>query len=411
MAILMLVSFLIITVRVVSAGWTNTDFQTILHCTTQYASEGNASSVDTDWLTTDTQTTTEWLYFTKTELYTPRASTTTLSEIATSYERLTIDEWTSIITTATKTSSLTVEIVATVTDAATTTTALKTEYSNATKSDSCSPSALGTHFKDKDDWEVADVYWTTESESSETQNQTSPTKPAGAPVKLDCTLTTQSNNFWATTSIKQSGPTPTYTRTAFVGTETSTLIARTRRNKYDTPPTSTETWKWSDVTWITVYQTSTIVATVTVRISSIYRYNWLILQRRQRLSPLQLPCLDRVITMKESSTNFTALVFPGLIPETSLRFSIIISTTTTASLINLDRIAAKKLLETKELLHGINSHIWAAASSLGSTAPARMIRWKVVTKSQRGCTTILRQDPRMLRTGRLVVGNVATSTL
>lgn len=270
MAMLGLISLTFVTARLVSAGWTNTDFTTTLHCTTRYVSQGNASEIDTDWLTTETQTATESFWFAKTELYTPKASTTTQPAIATSYDSSLIDEWTSIITTATVTSSITLTAVVTATVTANTTAFVAAQFSDSNKTDDCFPSAISTHVKDKNDWEVADVYWTADSESksSGARNRTSPTKPGDIPVKVDCTLTTLSNNFWTTVTIKQSGPTPTYTHTTLVVTETSTLIARTSRDKYESTPASTEIWEWNDVTWFTAYQTSTTTTTVTVRTPS-----------------------------------------------------------------------------------------------------------------------------------------------
>lgn len=267
---LVLISFVFLAARLVSAGWTNTDFATTLHCTTQYASQGNASNVYTHWLTTETETTTEMLWFTKTEIYTPKASITTLPAIATSYDRSLIDEWTSVITTATITSSITLKSITTVTVAATTTTIIVAEYPDSNKTHDSLPPPVETQVKNKNDWELADVYWTADSEttSSRSRNGSSPTISSGVPVGVDCTLTTRSNDFWSTVTIKQSGPTPTYTRTTLVATETSTLIARTSRKKYDPPPNSTEIWKWSDVIWVTAYQTSTTTTTATVRILS-----------------------------------------------------------------------------------------------------------------------------------------------
>lgn len=270
MALLVSIYLALLTVQLVSAGWTNTDFETTLQCTTQYTSQANASSVDTFWLTTETQTTTESFWVTKTEVYTPKASITTLSAVATSYDQSLIDEWTSVTTTATITSTVTLVTVTTATIAITTTTTVAAEYLDSNRTKYCSPSATSTHVKDKNDWEVADVYWTTasETEDSVTHNVSSPTQSGLVPMKVACTLTTHSNNFWTTVTVKQPGPTPTYTRTTLVTTQTSTLISRTERLKYDTPPSSTETWQWNAVTWATIYQTSTTTttSTITVRI-------------------------------------------------------------------------------------------------------------------------------------------------
>ncbi|KAF3035377.1 hypothetical protein E8E11_001547 [Didymella keratinophila] len=272
MAMLELISLTFVTAGLVSAGWTNTDFETTLHCTTQYAPQNNASSIDTNWLTTETQTTTESLWFAKTEIYTPKASTTTLPAIATSYDQSLIDEWTSIITTATVTSSVTLKTITAAIVAATTTTILAAEYPNSNKPKDCSPPAVSTHVKNKNNWEVADVYWTADAgaESPEAHNRTSPTKSGDIPVKVDCTLSTLSNNFWTTVTIKQSRLTPTYTHTTLIATETSTLIARTSRDKYESAPASIETWEWNYVTWVTVHQTSTTAATVTVTTDTDY---------------------------------------------------------------------------------------------------------------------------------------------
>jgi hypothetical protein len=146
---LVLISFVFLAARLVSAGWTNTDFATTLHCTTQYASQGNASNVYTHWLTTETETTTEMLWFTKTEIYTPKASITTLPAIATSYDRSLIDEWTSVITTATITSSITLKSITTVTVAATTTTIIVAEYPDSNKTHDSLPPPVETQVKNK----------------------------------------------------------------------------------------------------------------------------------------------------------------------------------------------------------------------------------------------------------------------
>ena len=270
MAIFGLISLTLVAGRLVSAGWTNTDFATTLHCTTPHAFPNNISSIDTNWLTTETQTTTESLWFAKTEIYTPKASTTLLPAIATSYDQSLIDDWTSIITTATVISSVTLKTITTATVTATTTTIFAAEFLDSNKTEVCSPPAVSTHVKNKNDWEVADVYWTADAgaDSSESHNGTSPTKSGDIPAKVDCTLTTLSNNFWTTVTIKQSRLTPTYTHTTLIAIETSTLIARTSRDRYESRPVSIETWEWNYVTWVTVHRTSTTTTTVTVRILS-----------------------------------------------------------------------------------------------------------------------------------------------
>ena len=184
-----------------------------------------------------------------------------------------IDEWTSIVTTAIVTSSLTLTTVETASVTVTTTAIVAAEYSDSNNTGHCSTPAISTRAKDKNDWEVADAYWTTDTglESSEAHNGTLPTKSGEIPVDIDCILTILSNNFGTTVTIKQSGPTPTYTHTTFVATETSTLTARTSRDKYENTTASAEIWEWNDVTWFTVYQTSITTTTVTVRTLSANR--------------------------------------------------------------------------------------------------------------------------------------------
>lgn len=254
-----LISFAFIVARSVSAIWTETDFQTVLHCTTRYVPISNSSNVNTDWLSTDTYTTTEWPYFTKTELYTPRASTTTVSATSTVLEYLTRDNWTTIITTATSTTSTTLTTIEIV-NATTTKTVLETAYVTIFPADYVPPSP-SVRVKNKNDWDVADIYWT--AEPSGTEGRDVPVEPAGAPVKVDCTLITQSNNFWTTVTIKQPGPTLTYTRTTVLATETSTSTVRTRHS--GRRPASVETWEWSYCKWITTYETFTTTSTATVR--------------------------------------------------------------------------------------------------------------------------------------------------
>ena len=130
-----------------------------------------------------------------------------------------------------------------------------------------------------DGWEVHDVYWTTESSTLPVITASTieyhgllpqdypgymsrRDEPSGQPLKVDCTETIQSNNFYSTTYITLAGPRATFTGTEIIATETSTFTVHTK----PTAPPPTSVYTIEDTLWITntSYVTETVTTTQTV---------------------------------------------------------------------------------------------------------------------------------------------------
>lgn len=277
---------------VTTATWSNTDVETHTACTTQYGPVKNTTELWLDYWSTDSYTTSAWSYFSKTELLTLKPSTTTLSATSTSTSYLyPADNWTTTVYTSTyydtyqSTQTKTVSSTTTITVSQVetlTVPALDGFVAVASAYPSAAKKTNSWEYSVPDGWEVHDVFWTTEIQGLPTitastiepivdyfgysgyiSRRSEPS--AGQPLRVDCTETVQSNNFYTTSYITLSGPRATFTRTEVVATETSTFTVHTK----PTAPPPTSVYTIEDTLWATntSYVTETVTTTQTVSTS------------------------------------------------------------------------------------------------------------------------------------------------
>jgi hypothetical protein len=267
------------------AAWSNTDVESITACTTQYGPASNTTQYWYTWVSTDTYTTSTYVNLYKTEVLTPKPSTTTVSATSTStYYYYPGDNMTTTVytwtyfdsTTVTQTETIPSTTTVTVSSVETLTVPTLTGFVPVA---SASPlAAQKTNSWDSaGDWDVEDVYWTSNPPYDYRISYATPlvappdvflpapvytdilwrrqNAQSSQPLKVDCTLTIQSNGFYGTSSIRQSGPRATFTRTKIVATATTTSTVRTRK----TTPRATEVYTVSG----TFYSVNTSYTTVT----------------------------------------------------------------------------------------------------------------------------------------------------
>ena len=291
------------------ASWSNTETESITACTTQYGPASNTTQDWGFWVTTDTYTTSAWVNLYKTEVLTPKPSTTTVSATSTStYYYYPGDNMTTTVYTWTYSDTATVTQTETVASTTTVTVSSVETFTVPTLTGfvpvaSASPLAARktNTWDDAGDWDVEDVYWTTETSPyigypiyatplvAGLANGPLPIDVLGAPppplptdvlrapipeatgllwrrqdaqssqpLKVDCTLTIKSNAFvYGTSSIRQPGPRATYTRTSIVAFTTVTSTVRTKQ----TAPLPTEVFTISDTFYS--YDTSSTTVTTT----------------------------------------------------------------------------------------------------------------------------------------------------
>lgn len=259
------------------ASWSNTEVETITACTTLYGSAKNTTEPWLDFVSTNTYTTSAQAYFSKTEVLTLRPSTTTLSVTSTSTSYLyPSDSWTSTVYTSTyidtyvATQTDTVLFTTTITQSQVETLTVPT-IDDFVPVGSASPSASKkiTSGDIPDGWDIQDVYWTTESSTTDVATRVSVysdllwrRQQSSQPSAVDCTETVQSNSFYTTSYIRVSGPRVTFTRTEIVATETSTFTVHTK----PTAPPLSSVYTIEDIYWTTntSYATETVTASKTV---------------------------------------------------------------------------------------------------------------------------------------------------
>ena len=291
------------------ASWSNTETESITACTTQYGPASNTTQDWGFWVTTDTYTTSAWVNLYKTEVLTPKPSTTTVSATSTStYYYYPGDNMTTTVYTWTYSDTATVTQTETVASTTTVTVSSVETFTVPTLTGfvpvaSASPLAAQktNTWDDAGDWDVEDVYWTTETSPyigypiyatplvADLANGPLPIDVLGGPppplptdvlrapvpeatgllwrrqdaqssqpLKVDCTLTIKSNAFvYGTSSIRQPGPRATYTRTSIVAFTTVTSTVRTKQ----TAPLPTEVFTISDTFYS--YDTSSTTVTTT----------------------------------------------------------------------------------------------------------------------------------------------------
>lgn len=260
-----------------SASWSNTEVETITACTTQYGPAKNTTQPWLDYVSTDTYTTSTWAYFSKTEALTLKPLTTTLlaTSTSTSYfyppDNRTTTVYTSTYYNAYQTTQTeTVPSTTTITVSQVETLTVPT-LDGFVPVGSASPGAAKktNSWEISDDWDVQDVYWTTEPSTSVAPTRYMYTgliwrrdQQSGQPTKVDCTQTIQSNGFYTTSYIRLSGPRATFTRTEIVATETSTFTVHTK----PTAPPPASVYTFEDTLWTTntSYATETVTTVQTV---------------------------------------------------------------------------------------------------------------------------------------------------
>lgn len=256
------------------ASWSNTETQTITACATQYGPTRNATESWLDYVSTNTYTTSAWAYFSKTEVLTLRPSTTTISATSTSTSYLYApNSWTT--TVYTETSYTTFEATQTETVPITTTltvsqveTLTVSAFEGFIPVGSASPDAAKktNTWELPDDWDVQDVYWTTEPSGTGiyTGYLSRRDQQTGQPSEIDCTETIQSNGFYSTSYITIAGPRATFTRTQVVATETTTFTVHLK------PTATVSVSTVEDLYWVTntSYTTETVTRVQTVSSNS-----------------------------------------------------------------------------------------------------------------------------------------------
>ncbi|KAJ4371293.1 hypothetical protein N0V83_004510 [Neocucurbitaria cava] len=243
-------------------------------CSTKYA----ASSLP--WVSTDYYTSTSYAYRSRTELLTPKPSTTSVSatstytEYETAPNNLTKTVYTDTYTwTDYQTQYETVIVTSTVTESVLHTATIPTQ-AGFTPVAAVYPEASHhiDEYADQDQWSVEDSY----SQEDEPEVPQEPELPVlyldtlqsaeseASASKVDCLVTLINVYYQGTTSSKLYITPPTYTRTKYVATVTTTSTVRTKIAPSDR--TATTVTMASDVaitSWYTETQTSFATTTTT----------------------------------------------------------------------------------------------------------------------------------------------------
>jgi hypothetical protein len=237
---------------------------TVSRCLTTYAPNPPSWGPSTDYYTS-----TSFVYRNKFELLTPKPSTTSVSATSTytQYEtapnNLTHTVWTDtytytnyMTTTETVSSTATVATTVTVTTTVPTVTgflAVRIDHPEATQhlDDSA----------DRDQWSVEDSYWQDDWTLQQEPEAPEPS-PSALASRIECLITIINFLNSSTTSSKSYAPPPTYTRTKYVTTETSTITVTTRLSPTETPVTYSMASGLESQSWIT--ETYTDVKTVSL---------------------------------------------------------------------------------------------------------------------------------------------------
>jgi hypothetical protein len=123
-------------------------------------------------------------------------------------------------------------------------------------------------WKDQDQWSVEDSYWQDDWELQ--QEPEAPGSPqSGLPSKVECLITIINIYNSGTTSSKLSVPPPTYTRTKYVATETTTITVTTKISPTETPVTYSMVSYLAIPSWFT--ETRTNVKTVSLGILDLLK--------------------------------------------------------------------------------------------------------------------------------------------
>jgi hypothetical protein len=189
-------------------------------------------------------TSTSYAYSSRTEILTPKPSTTSVAATSTytQYETAPNNLTRTIYTdtysyTNYLTTTETVSSTATVTKSLLHTTTIPTQtgfipvaaaYPEATQSANAE--------EDQDQWSVEDAYWQ-DNWSWQQEPEAPELDRPGSPTKIDCLVTLINIYDSGTTSSKMYVSPPTYTRTSYVATETTTITVTTKVSPTETPIT------------------------------------------------------------------------------------------------------------------------------------------------------------------------------
>lgn len=108
---------------------------------------------------------------------------------------------------------------------------------------------------DQDKWSVEDAYWQ-DDWTSQQEPEVQDVPQSGVASKVDCLITLINIYDSGTTSSRMFVPPPTYTRTAYVATETTTITVRTKVSPTETPTTYSMASGLESRSWFTETRTN-----------------------------------------------------------------------------------------------------------------------------------------------------------
>ncbi|KAF9695665.1 hypothetical protein EKO04_006574 [Ascochyta lentis] len=252
----------------IGCGWPRespAEVSSVTRCSTKFAASSPPWGPTTDYFTS-----TSYAYRSKTELLTPKPSTTSVSatstftEYETAPNNLTKTVWTDTYTwtnyyTKTETVSSTFTVTTSVLQTATVPTRagftpVAAAYPEATQH--------VDDVEDQDQWTVEDAYW-----QDDFVSQQDPEVPdaveSGVASKVQCLITLINIYDSGTTSSRLYVPPPTYTRTNYVTTETITSTVTTRVSPTETPYTFSMASGLESRSWFTETRTNVETTTTT----------------------------------------------------------------------------------------------------------------------------------------------------
>jgi hypothetical protein len=240
------------------------EVSSVTRCSTTYAPNPPPWGPSTDYYTS-----TSYVYRNKFELLTPKPYTTSVSATSTytQYEtapnNLTHTVWTDTYTyTNYMTTTETVSSTATVINSVTLTTTVPTGAGFiAVAVDHPEATQHLDDSADRDQWSVEDSYWQDDWALQQEPEAPEPS-PSALASKIECLITIINFLNSSTTSSKSYAPPPTYTRTKYVTTDTSTITVTTKLSPTETPVTYSMASGLESQSWIT--ETYTDVKTVSL---------------------------------------------------------------------------------------------------------------------------------------------------
>ncbi|KAF1348346.1 hypothetical protein EJ07DRAFT_160151 [Lizonia empirigonia] len=243
-------------------GWPSrespAEVSSVTRCLTTFAASSPPWGPTTNFFTS-----TSYAYRSKTELLTPNPSitsvstTSTYTEYFTAPNNLTKTVWTGTYTwTNYMTTTETVVSTATATESVLQTATIPTD-AGFTPVAAVYPEATlhVDDWADQDKWSVEDAYWQ-DDWTSQQEPEVQDVPQSGVASKVDCLITLINIYDSGTTSSRMSVPPPTYTRTAYVATETTTITVRTKVSPTETPTTYSMASGLESRSWFTETRTN-----------------------------------------------------------------------------------------------------------------------------------------------------------